>query len=383
MSGQDTEAVEDKPEILVVDDSKVIRKAAVKMLGADYIIHDVADGCEAWQSLEDNPSISVVFTDIQMPVMNGMELLAKIRASENDQLAALPVIMITGADDTDEIKREVFDAGATDFITKPFGSIDLISRAKAYAQLNRKVVELEKQTSHDKLTGLFNANSLEEMGDKAVSFAYRHKLNISAAYIEIDGFQDIFLRNGKSVAQQIIKTVAKRMGTVLRSEDVAARVGVARFALLLPLTNSTHARMVVDRIRESINKLVFDTGKEKIRIVLAAGLTTPAITAEMSFSELLTQSDVALKRASSKVGNKVASFCEESKQPRAETDDVVGITQTFDNADLMEALKYVLNHDYDSVDRTQLDELRARLSPFLEYIDNQNSTGLTGTAGSA
>lgn len=381
MSEPSSDSQDTKPEILVIDDSKVIRKAAVKMLGADYIVHDVADGCEAWQLLEKNEAISVVFTDIQMPVMNGMELLARIRASDNEQIAGLPVIMITGADDTEEIKREVFDAGATDFITKPFGSIDLLSRAKSYAQLNRKVNELEKKTSHDKLTGLYNAASLEEMGDKALSFAFRHKLNISATYLEIEGFQDIFLRCGKAVAQQIVIAVAKRLNALLRTEDVAARVGVARFAVLLPLTNSTHARIVVDRVREVANKLVFDTGKEKIRIMLAAGLTTPEITNGMSFTELLTQSDIALKRAMDKVGEKVASFDDDRLQKREETDDVFELQPAISTGDLVEVFKHVLNGDYHLIEKSQLDAMKERLVPFYQYIEDQDGAELTGTGG--
>ena len=324
MSDEEATKPTDKPEILIVDDSKVIRKAAAKMLGDEYIVHEANDGSDGWQVLEQNTGISVVFTDMQMPVMNGMELLAKIRASDNEKLTSLPVIMITGQGDTEETKREVFDAGATDFITKPFGSIDLLSRAKSYAQLNRKVVELEKQSSHDKLTGLFNAYSLEEQGDKALSFAIRHNLHISAVYLEIDGFQDLFLTHGKKVAQQIIVAVANRLGGVLRTEDVAARIGVARYAMLLPLTNTTHAKIVVDRVRESINKLVFDTGKEKLRIVLAAGVTSPVVDEEMKFADLMAQSEIALKRALGKAGDKIASYIEEEKPEEAVPASICG-----------------------------------------------------------
>nr|MDA3869083.1 response regulator [Gammaproteobacteria bacterium] len=65
-----------KPEILIVDDSKVIRAAATKMLGEGYVIHEAVDGNDGWQQIQQNSAISVVFTDIQMPAMNGMELLA-------------------------------------------------------------------------------------------------------------------------------------------------------------------------------------------------------------------------------------------------------------------------------------------------------------------
>lgn len=374
MNDQEANKSTDKPEILIVDDSRVIRKAAAKMLGEGYIVHEAVDGRDGWQQLRQNTAISVVFTDMQMPVMDGMELLSNIRASDDERIAGLPVIMITGQSDTEEIKHEVFDAGATDFVAKPFGSIDLISRAKSYAQLNRKVVELEKQTGHDRLTGLFNANSLEEQGDKALSFAARHKLNISAVCLEIDEFQELFLNHGKTVAQQIIIAVGKRISGELRTEDVAARIGAAKYAFLLPLTNITHARIVVDRVRESINKLIFDTGKEKIRIVLAAGITSPEVEEGLKFSGLMEQSDIALKRALGKVGEKVASYVEEEK-----VEEIIEIHPAATDEDLQNAFKFILEGDYYKIEREHLDLLMERLTPFMVYLENQVEEGMTGT----
>ena len=355
-----------KPEILIVDDSKVIRKAATKMLGEGYIIHEAVDGRDGWQQIQQNSAISVVFTDMQMPVMNGMELLSSVRNADDERIAGLPVIMITGQGDTEEVKQQVFEAGATDFIAKPFSSIDLLTRAKSYAQLNAKVVELEKQTGHDKLTGLFNARSFEEQGDKALSFAARHGVSISTVYLEIDNFQDIFLSHGKSVATQIIIAVAKRFDLVLRTEDVAARIGVSKYALLLPLTNHTHAKIVVDRARAAINKLVFDTGKEKIRIVLAAGMTSPEAKENMRFVDIMGQADTTLKRALSKAGEKLASYIEdEPKQAAAE-----GAGEDLDR-ELLQAFKLVLEGDYFKIERNHLKPLVERLVPFMEYAKNQ------------
>lgn len=358
-----------KPEILIVDDSKVIRKAATKMLGDAYLIHEAVDGREGWQQIQQNKAISVVFTDMQMPVMGGMELLSNVRAADDERIANLPVIMITGQGDTEETKQMVFDAGATDFIGKPFSSIDLLTRAKSYAQLNSKLVELEKQTGHDKLTGLFNAKSFEEQGDKALSFAARHGVSISAVYLEIVDFQDIFLSHGKSIATQIIVAVARRFDTVLRTEDVAARVGVSKYALLLPLTNHTHAKIVVDRMRVAINKLVFDTGKEKIRIVLAAGMTSPEAKEEMRFTEIMAQADKSLLRAINKTGEKIASYC--GDQPKQGKENIVA-DEEIPEEDLKLAFEMILEGNYFKIPRGHLQPLLERLGPFMEYVEHQN-----------
>jgi two-component system cell cycle response regulator len=366
------EEQKEKPQILVVDDSKVIRRAAVKMLGDAYQVHEAVDGMDAWQHLQRNDAISVVFSDMQMPEMNGLELLSNIRNSEDDRLAALPVIMITGVGDNETTKRDVFDAGATDFIAKPFESIDLLSRARSYARLNRKVVELEKKSGHDKLTGLCSVASFEDQGEKALSFAQRHKLQTSAVYLEIIGFQDLYLTHGKTTAQQIIMTVGQRLKDVMRTEDVAARIGVAKYAALLPLTSDVNARVVIRRIRESVGKLVFNTGHEKIRVSLAAGYTTADISERQEFSVIMDQADSALKKALLiKDRERIACFFDAEE----EIEQVQPVTED----DIRTAFDHVLKGAYFQVPDHLLQVLAEKLTPFLDYVATRSDTGRTGT----
>lgn len=362
----------DKPQVMVVDDSKVIRLAARKMLGSDYEIFLAEDGAVGWEMLQENNNISVVFTDLSMPNMDGMQLLSNIRGSNDDHVANLPVIIMTGHDDSESIKQTVFDAGATDFITKPFESIDLLSRAKAYARLSRKVVELEKKTGYDKLTGLYNANSMEEQGVKAFSFSSRHKLFISAVYFEIKDFQECFLNYGKNVAQHIIVTVGKRLQDVMREEDIAARVAVAKYALILPMTNKQKTEVVIGRIRESINKLVFDTGKEKIRVNFVAGYSSPDLSGEVDFNTMLEQADDALLRATNSSTEQVVCFDDET--------EVVEPVNLITEQDIAQAFTHVLEGNFYQIPEQHLAAVVERLSPFMQYVENQEaSDGSTGS----
>lgn len=356
----------DKPQILVVDDSKVIRLAARKMLGNDYEIHLAEDGQVAWEMLQEKTNVSVVFTDLSMPNMDGMQLLNNIRGSSDDHIANLPVIIMTGHDESDSIKQTVFDAGATDFIAKPFESIDLLSRAKAYARLSRKVVELEKKTGYDKLTGLFNANALEEQGLKAFSFSSRHKLFISAVYFEIKDFQEYFLNYGKNVAQHIIVAVGKRLQDVMREEDIAARIGVAKYALVLPMTNKQKTEIVISRVRESINKLVFDTGKEKIRVNFVAGYASPDLSGESDFKTMLEQADDALLRAINSSADPVVCFDDKA--------DVEEAVKVISEQDIAQAFSHVLEGNFYQIPEQHLAAVVERLSPFMQYVENQSES---------
>ena len=360
-----SEQVTNKPEILVVDDSKVIRLAARKMLGSDYEIHLAEDGLVGWEMLQQNSNISVVFTDLMMPNLSGMELLENIRTSSNDNIANLPVIVMTGHDDSEAAKQTVFEAGATDFVSKPFESIDLVSRAKSYARLSRRVVELEKKTGYDKLTGLYNANLLEEQGVKAFSFSERHKLHISAVYFEIKDFQDFFLNYGKNVAQHIIVAVGKRLQDVMREEDIAARLGVAKYALILPMTNKQQAVRVIERVRENINKLVFDTGKEKIRVNFVAGYASPDLNGDIDFAGMAEQADDALQRAIASSTDNVISFDDEIEVDEPE----IVITEQ----DIENAFTHILEGNFYQIPEAHLSTVVERFSPFLKYVDNQEA----------
>src|SRR5690349_14858119 len=142
--------------VLVVDDSKVIRNAARKMLGAEFDVVIAEDGSEAWSILENDPAIQVVFTDLVMPGLNGYELLRDIRTAVDPRLRALPVIVVTGVDEDEVARVRALELGATDFVTKPFTSIDLLARARAHASHQRETTQLRAQTTLDQLTGLPN-----------------------------------------------------------------------------------------------------------------------------------------------------------------------------------------------------------------------------------
>jgi diguanylate cyclase (GGDEF)-like protein len=367
-----SEQSEEKPEVLVVDDSKVIRLAAKKMLASEYVIHLAEDGLIGWEMLQQNEAISVVFTDLSMPNLDGMELLNKIRTADSDHIANVPVIIMTGHDDTESAKQTVFDAGATDFISKPFESIDLLSRAKAYARLSRKVDELEKKTIYDELTGLYNAGSLEEHGTKAFSFANRHKLFISAVYFEIKDFQDCFLKYGKNVAQHIIVAVGKRLQEVMREEDLAARVGVAKYALVLPMTNKQKTEIVINRVCENMNKLVFNTGKEKIRINFVAGYTTPDLNIDIEFKTVLERADEALLRALDSTAEQVVCF--------DEVMEIEDLPVVVSEQDIELAFEHILAGDFYQIPEQHLATVIERLSPFIQYVENQKEPqGLDGS----
>src|SRR4030066_135784 len=125
-----------RPRVLVADDSRVIRMAIKKILGADYDLVEVEDGESAWDRIRADSEIQALVTDIEMPNVDGYELICRIRGAEETRLRELPVIVITGAED-EETKQRAFACGATGFIIKPIAAIQLKARVQAYIRYDQ------------------------------------------------------------------------------------------------------------------------------------------------------------------------------------------------------------------------------------------------------
>lgn len=134
---------DNRPWVLVVDDSRVVRKTILKILGQDFNIIEAEDGMAGWRMASQNSRIEAIISDIQMPELDGYNLICKIRAAEDIAMRDLPIIVITSAED--EITRErAYACGANDFILKPFNAGQLTECVRA--QLN------ERRTAEPELT---------------------------------------------------------------------------------------------------------------------------------------------------------------------------------------------------------------------------------------
>ena len=195
-------------EILIVEESSNIRATIAEYLGEDYIIYYATDGEEGWKLLQSNESISLVFSDMHMPITDGMQLLQKIRQADCERIAHIPVIIITGEYDSEEEKNAALNIGATDFISKPFDRIAILSRTRSYTRFNKQIANLEKKAAYDTLTGLYSNHMLLDFGHKTISFANRHNIDASVLYVETADTDKLIETYGSKSTETIISTVA-------------------------------------------------------------------------------------------------------------------------------------------------------------------------------
>lgn len=265
-----------KAAVLLADDSKLVRFTAKKILGEEFDLLLAEDGGEAWEVLMANPGIQLVLSDLQMPVLDGFGLLQKIRNSDDARVSALPVIMVTGAENKDGPKQQAMDLGATDFITKPFDHAHLQARVRAHVGHQRQTRSLMEQVNVDTVTGLPNREAFENRLAKDAAFVTRHKHNLAVMLIQLDGYKDLFEIIGREGYDRIMKQIASLLQKSVRQEDTVARAGLAQFLVSLPTAESAGANELARRIATTVESYDMKVNGKPWPLSLSIGVHTSA-----------------------------------------------------------------------------------------------------------
>lgn len=225
--------------ILVVDDNKLNLATARKVLCNDYKVTAVTRGAQAISFLEGN-DCDIVLLDINMPEMDGFEVMEKIRSIERCQ--DLPVIFLT-ADNDSETETRCFKAGAVDFIAKPFVPEVMLSRigrvleleelrrslADRLEQKTREVSAMRSKSRQDALTGLWNRAHTEETVNELIDGGAKGALMM----IDMDNFKAINDNYGHIAGDQTLKMFADTLRDYSAEGDVLCRIGGDEFVVFV------------------------------------------------------------------------------------------------------------------------------------------------------
>ena len=276
----------DKPRVLVVDDSRLMRFSAQKILKEGFDVVLAEEGEQAWDCIRGDDTLQVVFLDLSMPVLDGFGLLERIRTSDEDRINSLPVIIVTG-NEGEDAREQVLERGATDFITKPFDSVQLRARATAHATSRITTTKLQARSHIDSVTDLHSPNYFSEKLEKDRAFAARHGHALTMVIVELEGFRDLFLEHGKQVANAVLKRVADLIRQSVRQEDTAARIGLARFGVSLPMAGEAGGQRLVERLTGQLQRTRFTVRKKPLTVSIRTVVSVPPADAALSVKEIL------------------------------------------------------------------------------------------------
>jgi diguanylate cyclase (GGDEF)-like protein len=362
-----------KPQLLVVDDSKVVRWSLSKMLEERYQVHIAEDAESALELLHAEDDIALVFCDLQMPGMSGHEFLSRIREDGDPRLINLPIIVVSGEDDTEELKRQLLEEGATDFVRKPFDVSVINGRVAAYVNYQQQVMRLERDVEMDPISGLAGRNYFQLHVERNLTLATRHKTEFTLAVLELDNYQSLLDKLGNKVFFQLLFQIGKRIKTIIRTEDLAARIDQARMGLVLPLTNRVGGRLAVERICNEVDSMVMKYAGEQLKVSMSAGMSVFELGSVLSTFGLVARAEEALRGAIELGGNCVVSGKQcEDKAYKAPEHPPVWVADD-PSIDLMREIQA---GNTDSVSNQDLRQLLTDLRPVLELADRRLNLGL-------
>jgi len=306
-------------KLLVVDDDPDSRRLLAISLGwAGHEIIEAEDGLDAWDKFQQERA-QLVITDWMMPGLDGMGLIGRIRASEDDSYTY--IIMLTALRDKPQVISGL-EAGADDYLTKPFDPEELTARVsigERILTLQENLMasrrNMETLAMHDTLTGLLNRRAIHERALAELNRLRRGTAHapLSVILLDIDHFKNINDTYGHDAGDRALQAVAELLVTQLRSYDGLGRWGGEEFLMLLPGTGLAEACAVAERVRTTLEdaKPPLPDGT---RVKLSASLGVAAIdeaisdaAGELWLENLVQAADQALYRAKSEGRNRVAA----------------------------------------------------------------------------
>jgi diguanylate cyclase (GGDEF)-like protein len=279
--------------VLIVDDTPMNIEILAGVLGNEYEILFATSGNDAIEiATEQLPDL--ILLDVVMPDKDGYEVCEQLKA--NELTREIPVIFIT-AMNQEEDESKGLDAGAIDYITKPFRSSIVKARVRNHLELKRYRDFLEVLSTIDGLTGIPNRRHFDEVLDREWRRASRNKSQISLLMIDIDFFKLYNDHCGHLAGDDCLRQLSRGMAEVIRrSEDFIARYGGEEFVVLLPDTNIEGALRVAEKVHEKIKAMnihhEFSPIANRVTVSIGAGSFTP--TDELTRFDLIKAADECL-----------------------------------------------------------------------------------------
>lgn len=288
-------------KVLVVDDQRTFRSYLGQLLANyRYQVLFAEDGEAGLRVLAENPDISLVLTDYEMPRMNGLEFIAAVRREYRRE--DLAIIGISDSPSSDLTVR-LLKVGANDFITKRFEMEEFYCRVAQNTSMVGYVRRIRDSAIRDPLTKVYNRRHLFEVGENLLAQARRGMLNLAVGIIDADHFKKINDTWGHATGDRALVQIASTLGATLRKSDVVARFGGEEFVCCAVVRDPADAVLVFEKVRARLQAIeLASDGGEPVPVTASIGVTTRPAEA---FESMVKEADGALYQAKAGGRNRV------------------------------------------------------------------------------
>lgn len=295
--------------ILLAEDSAFYRRMIAKHLrewGFDFV--DARDGKEAWKVLvqQDGPKLALL--DWVLPEIEGIEICRRLR-SRPEGAPYTYTVLLTAKSQKQEM-LEAMNAGADDFLSKPFDPAELKARllaGKRIVELQQKLVStndaLHFSASHDFLTRVWNRGEILAFLRREMVRSRRSASPLGVVLVDVDNFKQINDKLGHQAGDRVLVELAKRFSGNLREYDGVGRYGGEEFLLIVPGCDlaTTIRRANEIRVLISNEPVASDSSAITVTVSMGVALAEPSETVE----SLLHRTDTALYSAKRNGRNRV------------------------------------------------------------------------------
>ncbi len=321
----------DPLRILVVDDDPDSVQLLYEILtSCGYHVLTASGGTEA-MAVDHAHAPQMIITDWRMPGIDGLELCRRLRAQEGGRFVY--IFMLT-ADCVKSRAVEALNAGADEFLTKPYNREELLARVRAgervvrlrgdlatraleVSECNVKLAayneKLQAVASQDELTGLFNRREALLSLAEHWALAVRQGSPLSCIMIDIDRFKRFNDTHGHKTGDLVLAETAHRLRASVRGGEKLCRFGGEEFLIICPGSSAAAAQRLAERLRQAVDSRPIKTKGVECNVTISLGLAER--TESMTTSDdLLAAADAALYAAKRAGRNRVhvASACDQS-----------------------------------------------------------------------
>jgi diguanylate cyclase (GGDEF)-like protein len=235
--------------ILIADDDPNQRRLlGIHLSRAGHEVVEAVDGRAAWEAMQ-REHFRLVISDWTMPEVDGVELVRRIRA------ASFPgytyILLLTALGDKQDVVVGL-EAGADDYLTKPFNAGELRSRVAIGERILNLEMRLREMATRDALTGLFNRQAFDVRLADELRRTRRYQRPLSLILADLDYFKNYNDTNGHVRGDHLLNELAGVFLAAVRATDFVARYGGEEFAILLPEAPRAAACEVAERVRATV-----------------------------------------------------------------------------------------------------------------------------------
>ncbi|MEO8663042.1 MAG: diguanylate cyclase [Bryobacteraceae bacterium] len=300
-------------KVLIADDSSVSRRLLeVTLQRWDYDVQVACDGAEAWSVLEKPEGPTLAILDWMMPRMTGPDVCRLVRQGDREQYVYL--LLLTSKGQREDL-IEGMEAGADDYLVKPFDQNELKVRLRAgrrildlQSQLMEAREALRVQATRDSLTGLWNRRAALEALLDEMRRATRDGGAIGVVLCDLDYFKKVNDTYGHAAGDSVLQEAALRMSQGLRSYDTVGRYGGEEFLIILPGCDDDVTEQKAERLRELLAAHTVHADSNELVVTGSFGSTCWTPGSGMTLETIIGVADDALYEAKRQGRNRVVAY---------------------------------------------------------------------------